>query len=150
MFSKHALSVCLLALASTFVAFAAQAQQPRDAGAQSASRPRVVIQVSEADTGKWNLALNNARNIQADLGATNVDIELVAYGPGIGMLKADSVVGGRVEDALGAGVRVMACENTMRGRKLVAGDMLPKVGYVPSGVVELMRKQQEGWSYIRP
>lgn len=106
--------------------------------------------MSEADPGKWNLALNNARNIQADLGAANVDIEVVAYGPRIGMLTADSAVAGRVDEALGAGVKVLACQNTMRGRKLVADDMLPKVGYVSSGVVELMRKQQEGWAYIRP
>ena len=150
MFSRHAMSVCWLALATTALSFTAQAQQPRDGGGQAAQRSKVVIQVSEADPGKWNLALNNARNLQADLGAANVDIEVVAYGPGIGMLKADSVVGSRVEDAVGSGVKVLACQNTMRGRKLVADDMLPKVAYVSSGVVELMRKQQEGWAYIRP
>ena len=79
------------------------------------------MQVSDADPAKWNLALNNARNIQTDLGAANVDIEVVAYGPGIGMLKADSVVGNRIDEALGAGVKVVACENTMRGQKLTQG-----------------------------
>jgi intracellular sulfur oxidation DsrE/DsrF family protein len=111
---------------------------------------RVVIQVSDADPGKWNLALNNARNLQADLGAKNVDIEIVAYGPGIGMLKADSVVGNRVGDALGTGVKVVACENTMRGQKLARPDMLDGIGYVNSGVVEIMRRQQERWVYLRP
>src|SRR5439155_26532529 len=53
----------------------------------AAQHSKVVIQVSDGDQAKWNLALNNARNIQADLGAANVDIEIVAYGPGIGMLK---------------------------------------------------------------
>ena len=52
------------------------------------------MQVSDGDAAKWNLALNNANNLQADLGAANVDIEIVAYGPGIGMLKSDSAVGG--------------------------------------------------------
>jgi intracellular sulfur oxidation DsrE/DsrF family protein len=117
---------------------------------QAASRPRVVMQVSDNDPSKWNLALNNAKNIQADLGASNVDIEIVAYGPGINMLKADSVVGNRVDEALGSGVAVVACENTMRNQKLAKGDMLPKVGYVNAGVVELMQKQQQGWAYIRP
>jgi intracellular sulfur oxidation DsrE/DsrF family protein len=45
---------------------------------------------------------------------------------------------------------VVACENTMRAQKLVYADMLPKIGYVPAGVVELMKKQQEGYAYIRP
>ena len=106
--------------------------------------------MSDADPAKWNLALNNARNLQADVGAANIDIELVAYGPGIGMLKADSVVANRIDEALGAGVKVVACENTMRGQKLTRDDMLPKVDYVAAGVVELMRKQQQGWAYIRP
>jgi len=119
--------------------------------AQKAStRGRVVMQVSDNDPAKWNLALNNAKNIQTDLGAANVDIEIVAYGPGINMLKAESVVGTRVDEALAAGVKVVACENTMRNQKLAKQDMLPKVDYVMAGVVELMQKQQQGWAYIRP
>jgi uncharacterized protein len=114
-------------------------------------RNKVVIQVSDADHGKWNLALNNARNIQTDLGAANVDIEIVVYGAGgIGMLKFDSPVGNRVGEALASGVKVVACETTMRGQSLARGDMLKDIGYVGSGVVELMSKQQQGWAYIRP
>ena len=74
--------------------------------ASAAQRNRVIIQVSDADPGKWNLALNNAKNLQADLGASNVDIEIVAYGPGLGMLKIDSVVAQRVDEATKAGVIV--------------------------------------------
>jgi len=116
----------------------------------AAQRSKVVIQVSDGDQAKWNLALNNARNIQADLGAANVDIEIVAYGPGIGMLKLDSPVANRVDEANAAGVKVMACENTMKGQKLARSDMLGSVGYVNAGVVEIMQRQQQGWAYIRP
>ena len=63
---------------------------------------KVVMQVSDADPAKWNLALNNARNIQSDLGASNVEVEIVAYGPGIGMLKAESPVAYRIGEALKA------------------------------------------------
>jgi intracellular sulfur oxidation DsrE/DsrF family protein len=116
----------------------------------SAQRNKVVIQVSDLDPAKWNLALNNARNLQSDLGAGNVDVEIVAYGPGIGMLKMDSPVGGRIDEASAAGVKVVACEITMKGQKLTRTDMLNGIGYVPAGVVELMSKQQQGWAYIRP
>jgi intracellular sulfur oxidation DsrE/DsrF family protein len=118
--------------------------------AQHAAPNHVVMQVSDADPAKWTLALNNARNLQSDLGARNVEIEIVAYGPGIGMLKLDSPVAGRLDEAIAAGVKVAACENTMRGQKLVRADMLPNLEYVPAGVTEIMRKQQQGWSYIRP
>lgn len=113
-------------------------------------RNKVVIQVSDPDPQKWNLALNNARNLQDDLGADKVELEIVVYGPGIGMLKGDSSVASRIDQALKNGVKVVACENTMRAQKLVYADMLPKIGYVPAGVVELMKKQQDGYSYIRP
>ncbi len=130
-------------------ALASVAALPTAAPAQT-PESRVVIQVSDADPGKWNLALNNAKNLQTDLGAKNVDIEIVAYGPGIGMLKSDSVVGNRIGEALGAGVKIVACENTMRGQKLEKPDMLNGIGYVGAGVVEIMRRQQEHWSYLRP
>ena len=118
--------------------------------AQAGDKSKVVIQVSDNDPGKWNLALNNAKNIQKDLGKDNVDVEIVAFGPGIAMLKAESEVGNRVLDAAADGVAVMACQNTMRGQKLTKDDMLSTVGYVPSGVVEIMRRQQQGYAYLRP
>jgi len=135
----------VVAIAALALAAAAPAQAP-----QASVRPKVVLQMSESDPGKWNLALNNAKNIQTDLGAANVDVELVAYGPGIGMLKADSIVGNRVDEAMAAGVKVVACENTMRAQKLTQADMLGKISYVQAGVVEIMQRQQQGWAYIRP
>jgi hypothetical protein len=113
-------------------------------------RNRVVIQVSDGDATKWNLALNNARNLQTDLGAANVQIEIVVYGPGIDMLKLDSPVGTRITEAKDAGVTILACENTMKGQKLARDDMLPGIGYVGAGVVEIMQRQQDGWAYLRP
>ena len=123
-----------------------------DVGAQAAAAPknRVVMQVSDGEPAKWNLALNNARNLQSDLGAANVEIEIVAYGPGLGMLKRESPVATRVDEALTSGVKVVACENTMHAQKLVQADMLPAIGYVGAGVVEIMQRQQQGWSYLRP
>jgi intracellular sulfur oxidation DsrE/DsrF family protein len=139
-------------LATAAVLFASLALAPcaPALAADPAPANRVVMQVSDNDPGKWNLALNNAKNIQKDLGASNVTIEIVAYGPGINMLKMDSAVAGRIDEALGAGVKVAACENTMRNAKLAKSDMLNGIGYVPSGVVELMQKQQQGWAYLRP
>ncbi len=111
---------------------------------------KVVFQVSDADPAKWNLTLNNVRNVQQDLGADKVEIEVVAYGPGIGMLKADAPIAQRVAEALGHNVKVVACENTMKAQKLTKADMQSNIGYVPAGVVELMQKQQQGYAYIRP
>jgi intracellular sulfur oxidation DsrE/DsrF family protein len=142
-FARHAL-IALIVAALALASAAASAE------AQPASHSKVVIQVSDADPGKWNLVLNNARNIQADLGAANVDIEIVAYGPGLGMLKADSPVASRLDEATLAGIKVLACENTMKNQRLTRADMLTTVDYVGAGVVEIIARQQQGWAYLRP
>ncbi len=110
---------------------------------------RAAFQVSDADPKKWALTLGNVRNAQDALGATNVTIEIVAFGPGIGMLKADSEVADRVRQAMQAGIGIFACQNTMHGMHLQPEDMIANIGYVPAGVVELIKRQTEGWAYMR-
>ena len=132
-----------LALAVTFGAAATAQTAP-------AAKSRLVLQVSDADPAKWALALNNAKNVQQELGAGKVDIEIVAYGPGIGMLKAEAPTANRISEATQAGIKVVACENTMTVQKLTKADMHAAIGYAPSGVVEIMSRQSEGYAYVRP
>lgn len=114
------------------------------------TKQRVVFQVSDADPAKWNLALNNARNVQTDLGRDNVEIEIVAYGPGLPMLKSDSKVAARLAQALDSSIALLACENTMQNTKVGRDDMYYGIAYVQAGVTHLMKRQREGWAYIRP
>ena len=123
---------------------------PFSALAQQAAKQRVVFQVSDADPAKWNLALNNARNVQAELGKQNVLIEIVAYGPGLDMLKSGSKVEARLAQALDDNVGLLACENTMTNTKTTKADMYGGISYVTAGVTHLMKRQREGWAYIRP
>lgn len=119
-------------------------------GAAAWAQDKVVFQVSDPVPAKWNLTLNNAHNVQQLLGAGNVKVEIVVYGPGIGMLKSDSPVAQRVAEAVGNKVTVVACQETMKAMKLTETDMLKEIGYVPGGVVELMKREKEGYAYIRP
>ncbi len=114
------------------------------------SPAKVIFQVSDGDAAKWNLALNNVKNVQHELGAGNVQIEMVVYGPGIGMVRDDALTANRVTEAVQSGVQILVCENTMTGLKLTKADMHPLIGYVKAGVVQLMQRQSEGWAYIRP
>ena len=140
-----------ISILAGLLALSASLVSPHATAVESpAAKERLVIQVSDADPGKWNLALNNAKNVQQAEGAGNVDVEIVTYGPGIGMLKKDSVVGNRIAESKQAGIKIVACQNTMRGMKLTNADMLPDTSYVPSGAVEIMKKQKEGYSYLRP
>jgi uncharacterized protein len=148
------LIVAAMALALSFTTVnASAADAPAKAKAKhmaKVKKEKVVLQVSDADPGKWNLTLNVAKNIQQSIGADKSEVEIVVFGPGIGMLKIDSPIAGRIADAKSAGVTVVACENTMKGMKLTGADMLPNTAYVPAGAVELMHKEKEGYAYLRP
>jgi hypothetical protein len=64
------------------------------------------------------------------------------------MLTADSEVEPRVTAALTDGVKIVACEQTMKGAKLTRKDMIPGIGYVPGGIVEVVERQRDGWAYV--
>ena len=132
-----------LALIPALPALAQQQKKP-------AAKQRVIFQVSDNDPGKWNLALNNARNVQADLGKDNVQIEIIAYGPGLDMLKAESKVADRLAGALDDSVGLIACENTMNNTKVTRAQMYEGIAYVQAGVTHIIKRQREGWAYIRP
>jgi uncharacterized protein len=137
-----------LVLLSAAGAAAAATDAARAQASSSAGKERVVIQVSTPDPKMWNQALNYVENLRELYGADKVELELVALGHGIGVLKLDSTQGPRVADALKVGVHVSACEVTMRRQKLTREDMLPNLGYVPAGLGQIIRRQRDGWSYI--
>jgi hypothetical protein len=111
---------------------------------------QIVVQVNEDDSKKWNSILANIRNIQRDAGPKNVLIAVVAIGPGLDMLMADSLAANDVEDAIATGVEVIACENTMHARNIARSDLIDGIGYAKAGYVEIVRRQQQGWNYLRP
>lgn len=136
--------------ASADSAQSAKAAKPAAAKVSKARKERVVLQVSDADPKTWNQALNVIENLQQEFGKDKVNIELVAFGMGIGILKLDSVAGNRVQEAAQNGAQILACENTMRRQKLTKDDMQPNIAYVPGGVIEIIARQRQGWVALRP
>lgn len=114
------------------------------------AKHRVVVQVSDDNPKTWTQALNVVNNVQASYGKESVDVEVVVFGLGSGMLKAESPLSNRIDDTLANGARVYMCENTMKGQKLTKADMHGKIGYIPAGVIEIIEKQKQGWAVIRP
>ena len=115
-----------------------------------AAKPGVVLQVSDDNPKTWSQTLNVVKNIQIAYGKDKVDVEVVAFGLGAGMLKLDSPLANRIDETLATGANVSMCENTMKGQKLTRDDMHPKIAYVPAGVIEIIEKQKRGWTAIRP
>ena len=111
---------------------------------------RLLIQISDYNPKVWGLALANARNVRHDLGPDKVEIEIVVYGPAIRMLEMDSDWRDRVTQVIDEGIRVIACENTMKSMKLTRNDMLGGVEFVKTGLAHVMKRELEGWAYARP
>lgn len=125
----------------------------------AADKPhKVAIQVDENDAQRMNLALNNAKNIAKyyKTKGEEVEIEIVTFGPGLHMLRADtSPVKARIVTfaATYENIAFRACNNTLAGMTKKEGKQPPLLDMaesVPSGVVHLMQRQEEGWSYLRP
>ena len=117
------------------------------------AKHKLVIQVSTDDARTQKIALNNAVNVQKLYGIDNVDIEIVAYGPGLGILTSKSKQAKRVESLAAQDITFSACGNTMKkvekktGKKPV---LLSGVTMVEAGVSRIMELQEQGYSYIRP
>ncbi len=135
-----------LALLLSFVSLLAGS--PAQAADKAVNVNRIVFQVSDEDSRKWHAVLGNINNIRAELG--QADIAVVAIGAGLGMLKADALTANAVQDAKAAGVRFVACGNSMSAQHLNKDDMVDGIDYAKAGYVEVMRLQQRGWIYLRP
>ena len=109
----------------------------------------VVVHLDEEGADKYRAVLRNVGNLLADLG-DQARVELVAHGPGIGLCLADSSLAEDLHDLIGRGVVVAACENTLEMKGIARERLAAGVVTVPSGMGELVRKQQKGWAYVRP
>lgn len=123
------------------------------AGADPAAPParhRVVFQVQADSEQRWQEALNNVENLQRAFGAGNVDIVVVTHGKGVGLVATrNEAVAKRVDGLIAGGIRFDACANTCRRESLAQGDLVPGVVIVDSGVAEVVRLQEAGFSYIK-
>ena len=142
---------CALLIAG-FSGVGAQAAEPRG------QSHRLAIQVDSADPITINLALNNAMSAKRyyDSKGEKLDVEIVAYGPGIVMFRDDT---SPVKDRLTAlkssipNVTLSMCGNTKAGMEKAEGHEIKVVDggrVVPAGIVRLMELQEQGWSYVRP
>ncbi len=109
---------------------------------------RVVFHIDEDDDSRVLLLISNVRNLMADL--ESVRIEVVAYSMGVNVLRRDSEYSGDVSELMDQGVRFCACLNTLRASGMDGDDLLEGVDVVSSGVGHIVRRQTEGWAYIRP
>ena len=123
-------------------------------GQKEHARPlKVVVHFNFGDVARQGHGLKNIENIlkEAESAGLVTEIEVVCHSDGIILLeKAKTAQATPIEALQKKGVQFAACENTMRQRSIRPGDLLPGVTTVPSGAFEVVRRQQDGYSYFKP
>lgn len=147
-------------LASFFVLIVSLTLTTSLLAADVAKSHRIAVQIDQSDPVLMNLLLNNVANVLEHYQSKNeeVQIEVVAYGPGLNMLREDkSPVKDRIKSIASTSfpskVSFSACGNTMKNMEKSEGhpvQIIPQASVVPAGVVRLSELQEDGWSYIRP
>ena len=129
------------------------AQPAFSAEGAASGEHKIVFQVSSGDEATQHLVLNNAVNIQKHYGPENVDVVVVAYGPGLSILTKKSKEAVRVKSLAIQGITFDACNNTMKAIEKKTGKkpvLTEGVKIVPAGVARIVELQEKGYAYVRP
>jgi intracellular sulfur oxidation DsrE/DsrF family protein len=147
---RFLLTTPLIAAAATGIAAAAPQA--------TSGTHRLVMSVTENNAAVMNLTLNNAANASSyfDGEGQQLQVEIVAYGPGLNMFREDtSPVKARLADFKAGmpNVTFSACDNTLKTMEKAEGkpiQIVSEAHIVPAGVVRLIELEEQGWSYVRP
>ena len=109
---------------------------------------KVVLHLQTADTLVHRTVVNQISNLKKSI--PDITIELVCHGPGLDfLLKTKSRYVSRLEKLKLRDVSTVGCEFTMSQRNLTKDDIVPFAQTVPFGIAELVKKEAEGWLYIK-
>jgi intracellular sulfur oxidation DsrE/DsrF family protein len=109
----------------------------------------IVIQLNTADTSAWSSTIGYIKNIQKAW-PNHLHIEVVVHGKAINLLVKDKTYfANDIAGLTKEGIVFSACENTMRKYKIEKAELLIEAKTVPSGVVEVILKQEQGWRYLK-
>lgn len=145
---KKTLSMLLLliAISTSYQLQAAEDDKPF-------AEERVVLQISDSDPFKQTLVLNVASNLVKAYGQDKVDVEIVAFGPGLRLMFKDNINSGRISGLTSSGVKFAACGNTLTKMTKLLGqtpELHSSAGTVPGGAVRIINLVNQGFKLIKP
>lgn len=123
------------------------------AAGKSLADTKVVLQISDPNPFKQTMVLNVASNLIKAYGQDSVDVEIVAFGPGLRLLFADNANKGRVASLAGAGVTFSACANTTKKMTKILGHkpaLNSNAVTVSAGVVRIIDLVKKGYTLVKP
>ena len=115
---------------------------------------RIILQLSDVAEQKQHAVLDVASNLIKHYGGPDmVDVEIIAFGPGIELLYADNPRAERIGSLVVSGVRFVACMNTVDTIERTSGKrpaLIPEAIPVQTGVAHIVRRVSEGFVLVRP
>jgi intracellular sulfur oxidation DsrE/DsrF family protein len=139
--------------ASTLMAITLFAPPTSAAEDKPFAEHKVVLQISDNDPTKQTLVLNVAGNLLKAYGADKVDVEIVAFGPGVRLMFDENVNKGRIGGLSAEGVRFAACGNTLTKMTKALGHepaLNPNAVKVGGGIVRILELTGEGYTLVKP
>ncbi|HKK14019.1 MAG TPA: DsrE family protein [Gammaproteobacteria bacterium] len=140
----------LLAMGAGHAASAANAKAFADPYPHPDAVIHTVIQIDRKDPLTEKLVLHNTANLLKYYGDKRIQAEVVAYGPGIDLLMKNNANAAEIKRLTDKGVMFAACENTMHALHITRSELNADAHPVPSGAVAVLKRQQQGWEYLRP
>jgi intracellular sulfur oxidation DsrE/DsrF family protein len=144
----------LVAVLSCLLPFAAPAEDMPGPDDKPFAEAHIVLQLSDGDEAVQNRVLSVASNLLKHYGGPDlVDLEIVAFGPGISLLFADNAHGSRISSLAANGVRFVACMNTVETIERTSGkrpELNPLAIPVQAGVAHIVERNMQGFVIVRP
>jgi len=137
------LLVSVAALVLMFVS-GAVSQTPK------AAKHHIVFEVTEPEGPAWDSLVKHVNNVRKALAPDGgSQVEVVFWGAGLNMLlKTNTAYEERLKQLVDDGVTLSACQNAMKVMNVKTEDMFPFANQVDSGIAQIVRRQEAGWSYI--
>ena len=109
---------------------------------------KIVFQLASDDSLVHKGLMKQLNNVLT--AAPDAKIEVVCHGPGIYMLiQEKTTVQDKIQEMKKRGIVFAACENTLKDRNISKDKVIAEAVIVPSALIEIITKQEQGWSYIK-
>jgi len=113
---------------------------------------QLIFSIPTSDSKEINRIISTVNNVIKFYGVENTEVVIVAYGQGLKSLlkKGDAGIRKRIEALMTYDVEFIACRNTMRTLHIDKKDLLDDIGFVTAGIVEIIERKLQGYSYTQP
>lgn len=141
------LALLLLLSVSIFSIYAGKPAKTKGKSEVKAAH-RIIFQLTTNDTLAHKALMKQLNNITTV--EPNTQIEVVCHGPGLDMLvQSKTTVHDKITQMNAKGISFVACEFSMKERNVAKEQIISEAAYVKAGIIEIVSKQEAGWSYIK-